>query len=100
MASAAALQPLGPQAWTLIADGGREIAVQLLFAAALQPQGPAGGGAAGGPTGSHPVDMVNFPFGVFRADLVDGDRDEPDREIYIRITAHIADNFPIRNLLP
>ncbi len=29
------LQPLGPQAWTLIADGEREVAVQLLFAAAL-----------------------------------------------------------------
>jgi hypothetical protein len=29
------LQPLCPQVWTLIADGEREVAVQLLFAAAL-----------------------------------------------------------------
>lgn len=33
------LLPLGPQAWTLIAGGEREIAVQLLFAAALLHSG-------------------------------------------------------------
>jgi hypothetical protein len=44
--------------------------------------------------------MLNFPFGAFRADLVDGDGNEPDRETCIRITAKIADNFPIRKVLP
>jgi hypothetical protein len=65
-----------------------------------QPQGPAGGGATGGSTGLHPVDPVNFPFGAFLTDLVDGDGSKPDREICMRITAHIADNFPIRKVLP
>jgi len=44
--------------------------------------------------------MVNFPFGAFLPDLAGIDENEPDREICRRITAHLADNFPIRKVLP
>jgi hypothetical protein len=44
--------------------------------------------------------MINSPCGAFRADLVDGDGKNPDRESFIRITVHIVDNFPIRKVLP
>ena len=42
--------------------------------------------------------MMSFPFGAFRPDFIDVDGNEPDREICVGFTAHIADNFPIRKV--